>query len=174
MERYKRAANGSLGGCIPCSRRKTAEYAKTHRVEARNRSTAYRAANLETVRAKGRAYFFCNPEKTMWHRARSRARAKGIAFTISIEDIRIPTKCPVLGIPLSYGTRCQKDAAPSLERIRPALGYVPGNILVISFRANAIKRDATTSELRMLVDFYERLEKMNELDRFLIMRGLAA
>lgn len=46
--------------------------------------------------------------------------------------------------------------------------------MVISHLANRFKADATWQELRAIADFYERLEKMNALDRFLIMRGLAA
>ncbi len=33
-----------------------------------------------------------------------------------------------------------------------------GNIIVVSHRANAIKRDATLEELRRIVAFYEPLE----------------
>jgi hypothetical protein len=32
---------------------------------------------------------------------------------------------------------------------------VPGNIVVVSLKANRIKSDATLDELRQLVDFYE-------------------
>jgi hypothetical protein len=38
--------------------------------------------------------------------------------------------------------------APSLDKIDPKLGYVPGNIQVISHKANAMKWDATREELR--------------------------
>lgn len=46
--------------------------------------------------------------------------------------------------------------SPSLDRMIPALGYVASNVRVISYRANAIKRDATLDELRALVAYVER------------------
>ena len=45
---------------------------------------------------------------------------------------------------------------PSLDRINPKLGYVKGNVQVISWRANNIKRDATAEELRLVADFVAR------------------
>jgi hypothetical protein len=74
--------------------------------------------------------------------------------TITIHDIVIPEFCPLLGIRLEpgKGTGGAKAASPSLDKIRPELGYVPGNVWVISHRANVIKSDATLSELRMLVE----------------------
>lgn len=38
----------------------------------------------------------------------------------------------------------------------PAMGYVKGNIIVISNRANRIKNNATIPELRAVADFFER------------------
>ncbi|WP_145960516.1 hypothetical protein [Novosphingobium meiothermophilum] len=44
--------------------------------------------------------------------------------------------------------------SPSLDRIEPELGYVPGNTIVISNRANRLKSDATIDELRAIASFY--------------------
>ena len=55
--------------------------------------------------------------------------------------------CPVLGIPLVIGEGACSDNSPSIDRIIPELGYVKGNIKVISRRANRIKNDATPDEL---------------------------
>lgn len=86
------------------------------------------------------------PAYVMFYDARKRAIAKGLPFSISPADIKIPSRCPVLGVELlATGPR---DARPSLDRIKPGDGYTPGNIRVISFRANRIKSDATAEELR--------------------------
>ena len=41
------------------------------------------------------------------------------------------------------------------DRVVPALGYVPSNIRVISFRANRIKSDASAAELRAVLEYVE-------------------
>jgi hypothetical protein len=81
--------------------------------------------------------------------ARDRALAKGIPFSLTEEDFEIPEFCPVLGIKLATGTgRGPAPHSPTLDRIDLLLGYVPGNVQVISSRANAMKNDATPDELR--------------------------
>lgn len=47
--------------------------------------------------------------------------------------------------------------SPSIDRIDPKRGYVRGNVVVVSMRANSIKREATIDELRKMVAFYESL-----------------
>jgi hypothetical protein len=42
-----------------------------------------------------------------------------------------------------------------LDRVIPELGYVPGNVAVISLRANTMKQDATAAELRVLADWID-------------------
>ncbi len=66
----------------------------------------------------------------------------------------IPDVCPVLGISLYPGTgRGPGHNAPSLDRIVPALGYVPGNVQVISHLANSMKRDASPEQLRLFAEW---------------------
>ena len=43
-----------------------------------------------------------------------------------------------------------KADSPSLDRINPNLGYIKGNVWVISYRANMIKNNATLEELELL------------------------
>jgi hypothetical protein len=96
----------------------------------------------------------------MWAAARKRASDQGVPFTIAHSDISIPELCPVLGIPLSVnegGTF--HDASPSLDKIIPSLGYVPGNIAVISWRANRLKGDGTTEELQAVASWMAAQEK---------------
>lgn len=52
--------------------------------------------------------------------------------------------------------RCGLDPrSPSLDRINWKKGYVPGNVRVISQRANLILGDATADELRRALAFRE-------------------
>lgn len=97
----------------------------------------------------------------MLQNARVRARKAGVPFTLSVTDIEIPTHCPVLGIPLfqSIGQRGGSDYSPSLDRVVPDWGYVPGNVIVISNRANRLKSDASIEELRSIASFYATLDQ---------------
>lgn len=90
----------------------------------------------------------------MWRSAKRRALSRGWDFNIEVTDIRVPSHCPVLGIPLFIGKGKPTDNSPSLDRIKPEWGYIKGNILVVSHRVNKIKSDATLSEIQAIADFY--------------------
>jgi hypothetical protein len=64
-----------------------------------------------------------------------------------MQAIVIPAVCPVLGIPIVLGEQ-RSENSPSLDRITPKLGYVPGNVRVISDKANRLKGDRTLGELQ--------------------------
>lgn len=86
--------------------------------------------------------------------AKKRAQKQGVPCTITKEDIVIPRICPVLGITLSPGeNRRDRNNSPSLDKLQPELGYVPGNINVISWRANKLKSDGTVEELEALLSW---------------------
>ena len=76
-----------------------------------------------------------------------------MACTITVADIVIPAVCPILGIPLVMrsGGKPRADA-PTLDRIDNSQGYIPGNVRVISARANRLKSDMTYDEARLLVE----------------------
>lgn len=86
--------------------------------------------------------------------AKYRAKKIGVPFDLLPSEIVVPAICPVLGIPLShkigYGP-C--NHSPSLDRVVPELGYVRGNVVVISGRANRIKYDATPEELERVAAY---------------------
>jgi hypothetical protein len=89
------------------------------------------------------------PSRALADRAKQRARRKDIPYGLRRQDLVIPTHCPVLGIPLVIGAK-RSDASPSLDRIDPRKGYVPGNVRVISDRANRLKGDRSLSEIQAL------------------------
>lgn len=94
----------------------------------------------------------------MFQRAKNRASKKGLPFDLTIDDFSIPEKCPILGIELvaGEGRRGPQDTSPSLDRIVPEKGYVKGNVVVISHRANKIKSDATPEEIEAVYLFLKR------------------
>ena len=85
----------------------------------------------------------------MWCAAKERAKRKGYSFDIEISDIVIPEKCPILNEVFIPGTKDNYEYTPSLDRIVPELGYVKGNIQVISKKANSMKNSASIKELKL-------------------------
>ncbi|AIW02546.1 endonuclease [Streptomyces phage Jay2Jay] len=92
-------------------------------------------------------------EYKMWYRARARSRENGREFTIQLEDIVIPSECPILKRPFVFVAN--SPWVPSLDRIDPSRGYTPDNIMVISSRANTLKNNASKEEARLLADWME-------------------
>ena len=99
-------------------------------------------------------YATVNIRQRMLNSAQKRAENAGVPFTITENDIRIPIYCPILGVKLrAHKGKGAKDDSASLDRIIPELGYVPGNIAVMSHRANRIKSDGTADEHQKIADW---------------------
>jgi len=113
---------------------------------------AYREANT----SKSKEWRVRNLAKTMYLGARIRAKRKGVPFDLCVEDIIIPEICPILQIPLVSGDGGIARGSPSLDRIVPHLGYVKGNIQVISAKANTAKNDLSPEELLLMADWITR------------------
>lgn len=75
-------------------------------------------------------------------KARASARQRGHEFNLDVNDIEIPERCPYLNVAFK-GT----DYQPSIDRINSGMGYVRGNVEVVSLRYNLLKNNATRSEL---------------------------
>ncbi len=98
--------------------------------------------------------------KEIWDRTKRRAKKNEVIFTLTIYDIPpIPERCPILGIKIVANTKAGPiDSSPSIDRIIPSFGYIPGNVRIISNRANRIRSDATSKELHLLAEDLERIE----------------
>jgi hypothetical protein len=95
-------------------------------------------------------------QQGMLYRAEKRAAARGLDFNLTIDDVVIPSHCPVLGMTLLIregGRAGAADNSPTLDRINNSKGYVKGNVCVISWRANRIKGDATLAEAEQLLAY---------------------
>ncbi len=104
-----------------------------------------------------------NPERYLWRTAKRRAKKFGREFTISQNDIKIPKFCPVLNIPLiilNKGFPAHNSA--TLDRKDNLRGYTPDNIIVISFRANTLKKDATLEEITAIYKYMKTINKSTQ------------
>jgi len=98
-----------------------------------------------------------NPEKYIFASAKGNAKKKGQEFSITSDDIKIPTHCPVLGIPIQILSK-NRDYAASIDRIDNNKGYHPDNIVVISGRANRLKNDSTIDEMETIIKWRKSFE----------------
>lgn len=91
----------------------------------------------------------------MLRSAKHRAKKQGIPFDLEKSDLVIPELCPVLGIPLvcNAGKGGAGQNSPSLDKIIPELGYIKGNIQIISNLANTMKHDATPEQLVLFAEW---------------------
>ena len=119
------------------------EWYKKNKEAIRERSKKYYEENKE-IWTKGYEKY---REVAALNRARFRAKREGLPFDITEEDIRNPGICPILGVKMERGSLKDFKTSPSVDRIIPSLGYVKGNIQVISNKANTMKSDATPEEL---------------------------
>ena len=176
----------STGQCVDCVRASSRRFETTNREYRRARLRARYEANREEWRAYHRAWKAEHRQETRdaanrarvqlvamdailaWARAavssaRQRAKKRQVPFDLCPEYVRslaVPL-CPALGAPLIYSA--QTGGGPlrnsaSLDCLVPALGYVPGNVQVLSHKANSIKSDATPEELAAVAAWAERAQ----------------
>ncbi len=101
-----------------------------------------------------------NHERNLLINARSRAKKLGRVFALQLSDISIPERCPVLDIILQKQTgRAPQPNSPSIDCVIPSLGYVPGNVKVISFRANQLKNDGSSEEHEAIARYIRQMTK---------------
>ena len=92
----------------------------------------------------------------LFRNAKKRSSRDGIPFSLTIDDIpEVPKVCPVLGFEMvaNLGGNGSRFNSPTLDRIRPDLGYIPSNIQIISQRANSIKTNATPEEIQKVAAY---------------------
>lgn len=79
------------------------------------------------------------------------AKTRGLPHTIKRADLPLPTHCPVLGVRL--GVCGKDDNSPTIDRVDNLAGYIPGNVRVISWRANRLKSNGTLEEFEKIVTY---------------------
>jgi hypothetical protein len=105
-----------------------------------------------------------DPRKVMLMHARQRAIKKSLDFNIDKSDIVIPEFCPLLNIPLFVTDKRVGPNSPTIDRIICEKGYIKGNVMVISAKANTAKGNLSFEELNLLINNLKRvLNKEEEL-----------
>ena len=113
-----------------------------------------------------RAYCIsCQSPIRSYYELKKRARKKRLPMEVTAEYIKniYPDDmiCPVFGIKMTIGLK--RSSSPSIDRIIPEKGYVPGNVIIVSMKANQIKSNATPDEIIKVGKFYKKLlEEMED------------
>jgi hypothetical protein len=161
---------------------KSPEQHAAKREKERLRVKAWRAKNPAKMRqysTQNKEWNKANPEKTKAaarrHRDKILARKEGESaleyrrrtfhlarrssryLAISATDLAWPTHCPVLGVLLDYDGR-DPDCGWSVDQRQPSMGYIPGNVQIISMLANRIKTNATAEQVRKVAEWMTQLE----------------
>ena len=102
-----------------------------------------------------------DPRKLLLYLAKRRAKEKNLQFSITIDDITVPDICPVLGIPIFVGEGKSCPNSPSIDRIDNNKGYIKGNVVIVSLRANNLKSNASLEEMGKIYNFYRNLLSEN-------------
>lgn len=96
--------------------------------------------------------------KVLLNAAKKRSKDSNLEFNLDINDIILPEKCPILGINLQFNKGKAQNNSYSIDRINNSIGYIKGNIQIISFKANTIKNNATFKELELVYKYMQQLE----------------
>jgi hypothetical protein len=91
-----------------------------------------------------------DPFYLLFMNRKSKAKKKGITFDVKYSDLVLPSHCPILGIPLFFDLNKAIDNTPSIDKIDPSMGYIKGNVQIISYKANRIKNNASLEELKLI------------------------
>jgi len=98
------------------------------------------------------------------HRMRSNGKDRGATCTVTLDQLQELWEhqkgvCFYTGTPLTFkGDRAH--SALSVDRINPALGYEPGNVVLCCWAFNRMKTDLTLTELAELCRaFLKRIEE---------------
>lgn len=128
--------------------------------KAKQPSNSSEARKLEYLRLKKdekryenflnvkKAYRSANRQRYLFLSCRKRAKIENIPFNLEISDIIIPEICPILETKIIHEEGPDNLYSPSVDKLVPELGYVKGNIKVISRKANMMKLNANFDELR--------------------------
>jgi len=81
-----------------------------------------------------------------FRRKKQNARSTSWEWYIQMHDLDWPTHCPVLGVELDWFATKRAENSPSMDRMDNTKGYLPGNVAIVSYRANRIKNDGTWQE----------------------------
>ena len=135
------------------------EYRRKYKDALYEKAKIYKENNREKVQTYNKKWNIDrldkDPRAVLPTRARSNAKDKNLECTISKEDfiLPLPTHCPILGIPIQFNKDERKENSISIDRVDNSKGYVPGNIAIISSKANSNKGNLSIEDIKRLYSY---------------------
>ena len=92
--------------------------------------------------------------------AKYRAKRDGLKWDLDYNYLveALPTKCPVLQIPWEWeAVEGGNPNKPSIDRVDSSKGYTKDNVVIVSWRVNDLKADASLKELELIHEYYKSI-----------------
>jgi hypothetical protein len=137
------------GRCMECSRASSSKFTKDNPEKNRARVLKYRIADPDKFRARYQANRKrADPFQRMVNQKRATCKHLGVPFDLDAEYLKglMPDDglCPIFRTRMIlYTEDGPTDERLSIDRKDPSLGYLKGNVQLLSFRANRAKNDIT-------------------------------
>jgi len=165
----------SSGYCSQCKECQS-QFRRANKKKIKDRNDKYREKNKEEISARNKKYrqsnkgrrekywedrstmqfIFCN----LIRNAKSRARNNNLPFNLTVEWLEgsFVSHCPITLQPIDWLKEQVVNGkpgpnSPSIDKIKPELGYVQSNCAILSHRGNLIKNDGTIDEHRRVVQY---------------------
>lgn len=158
------------GRCTECQKLAGRKFRENNPDYAREKSKKYKEDNAERLKEYSRSYHKKIAERgDSFHlqvkNIRLKCRKKGIPFDIDADYIQQlydeNPNCPVTGERMELQGKVGQGNNATIDRFIPELGYVRGNVNIISHRANMAKGKNTDPEFfRRLADWIETQERL--------------
>jgi hypothetical protein len=139
------------GTCRDCRLKDSKAYHLKNKDRNNAQSKDYYYKHKDSIESKRIQKHIDNPGHRLFYSAKHRAKKRGLHFDLEFSDVIVPEYCPVFNLKLTPSTTGNNDSSPTLDRLDSTLGYIKGNVNVISMKANRTKNDATIEELTTLV-----------------------
>ena len=128
------------------------QYHSRNREEILEQQKQYYNENKEEILAHNKLRYKDNLAHSMLMHAQKRAKTRGIPFNITEEYLRsiwpLSNCCPYLGTAFITASGGANNTSPSLDKITPDLGYVIGNVQIVSNFYNRMKQNSTPEQLK--------------------------
>lgn len=137
------------------ARVREAKWRDKNREKIRETRRKWLAANLEKQRVYARRAAENRPWAKSFTERRNTAKKRGIAFEIDQAYLKTiwTGRCSLTGLPFDVKSRAggktgPRPFSPSVDRIRPELGYVPGNVRFVLHCVNAFRGTMSDALMR--------------------------